>query len=135
MARFLLRRCLLVLPSLLGLLVVTFLLIHAVPSDPAVSMAGEGGTPEQIARLRQQYGLDKPIWEQFAVYVGKVVHHAGAAYLMAFRNQGPDGQFVGGLIDPVPVTWRPDGHGLVLDVPDRPVQRPDPVPPGAQPLV
>ncbi len=73
MARFLLRRCLLVVPSLLGLLVVTFLLIHAVPSDPAVAMAGEGGTPEQIARLRQQYGLDKPIWEQFAVYVGKVV--------------------------------------------------------------
>lgn len=72
MARFLLRRCLLVVPSLLGLLVVTFLLIHAVPSDPAVAMAGEGGTPEQIARLRQQYGLDKPIWEQFAVYVGKV---------------------------------------------------------------
>ena len=72
MARFLLRRCLLVIPSLLGLLVVTFLLIHAVPSDPAVAMAGEGATPEQIARLRQQYGLDKPIWEQFAVYVGKV---------------------------------------------------------------
>jgi peptide/nickel transport system permease protein len=72
MARFLLRRCLLVVPSLLGLLVVTFLLIHAVPSDPAVSMAGEGATPEQIARLRQQYGLDKPIWEQFVVYVGKV---------------------------------------------------------------
>ena len=72
MARFLLRRCLLVIPSLLGLLIVTFLLIHAVPSDPAVAMAGEGATPEQIARIRAQYGLDKPIWEQFAVYVGKV---------------------------------------------------------------
>src|ERR1051325_1295873 len=72
MARFLLRRCLLVVPSLLGLLVVTFLLIHAVPSDPAVSIAGGGATPEQIARLRQQYGLEKPIWEQFVVYIGKV---------------------------------------------------------------
>ena len=69
MARFLLRRCLLVVPSLLGLLVVTLLLIHAVPSDPAVSMAGEGATPEQIARLRQQYGLDKPIWEQYWHFV------------------------------------------------------------------
>src|SRR5260370_416730 len=74
MARFILRRCVLVLPSLLGLLVVTFLLIHAVPSDPAVAMAGETATPEQIARLRQQYGLDRPIWEQFAVYLGKVAH-------------------------------------------------------------
>jgi peptide/nickel transport system permease protein len=74
MARFVLRRCLLVLPSLLGLLVVTFLLIHAVPSDPAVSMLGEGATPEQIVRLRQQYGLDRPMWEQFVVYLGKVAH-------------------------------------------------------------
>lgn len=68
-------------------------------------------------------------------YVGKVVHHAGAAYLLAFRNRGPNGQFLGGLIDPVPVTWRPDGRGLLLDVPDRPLRMPDPVPPGAQPLV
>src|SRR5260370_1519719 len=74
MARFILRRCVLVLPSLLGLLVVPFLLSHAGPGDPAVSMVGEGATPEQIARLRQQYGLDRPMWEQFVVYLGKVAH-------------------------------------------------------------
>lgn len=72
MLRFVLRRSALVLPSLLGLLVVTFVLIHAVPSDPAVAMAGEAATPEQIERLRKQYGLDRPLWEQFAVYVEKV---------------------------------------------------------------
>ncbi|SKA10252.1 peptide/nickel transport system permease protein [Enhydrobacter aerosaccus] len=72
MLRFVLRRCALVLPSLLGLLVVTFLLIHAVPSDPAVAMAGDAATPEQIAHLRQQYGLDRPMWEQFGLYLGKV---------------------------------------------------------------
>ncbi len=72
MLRFVLRRVALVLPSLAGLLVVTFLLIHAVPSDPAVAMAGDAATPEQIERLRKQYGLDRPIWEQFAVYLGKV---------------------------------------------------------------
>lgn len=74
MARFVLRRCALVLPSLLGLLVVTFLLIHAVPSDPAVAMAGDAATPEQIARLRAQYGLDQPIWHQFVVYIDRVMH-------------------------------------------------------------
>jgi peptide/nickel transport system permease protein len=74
MARFVLRRCALVLPSLLGLLVITFLLIHAVPSDPAAAMAGDAATPEQIAMLRQQYGLDQPIWRQFVVYIGKVAH-------------------------------------------------------------
>jgi beta-fructofuranosidase len=42
------------------------------------------------------------------------VEHDGAAYVMAFRNRGPDGEFVGGLIDPVPVTWRADGRGLAL---------------------
>jgi beta-fructofuranosidase len=47
-------------------------------------------------------------------YVGKVVHDRGAAYLLAFHNQGPDGAFVGGITDPVPVTWRPDGRGLEL---------------------
>ncbi len=74
MLRFVLRRCALVVPSLLGLLVVTFLLIHAVPSDPAVAMAGDAATPEQIERLRRQYGLDQPIWAQFAVYIDKVAH-------------------------------------------------------------
>lgn len=74
MLRFVLRRCALVVPSLLGLLVITFLLIHAVPSDPAAAMAGDAATPEQIARLRQQYGLDRPIWEQFVVYLDKAAH-------------------------------------------------------------
>src|SRR5262249_23208402 len=72
MLRFIVRRCMLVLPSLLGLLVVTFLLIRVVPSDPAVAMAGDAAPPEQIERLRQQYGLNRPIWEQFVSYVGKV---------------------------------------------------------------
>ena len=72
MLQFVVRRCMLVLPSLLGLLVVTFLLIRVVPSDPAMAMAGDAATPEQIERLRQQYGLDRPIWEQFVSYVGKV---------------------------------------------------------------
>jgi beta-fructofuranosidase len=45
-------------------------------------------------------------------YVGKVVDHAGSSYLMAFRNRGPDGQFVGGITDPVAVRWRADGRGL-----------------------
>jgi len=49
-----------------------------------------------------------------SLYVGKVVHHLGAAYFMAFRNRGPDAAFVGGITDPIPVTWRADGLGLML---------------------
>lgn len=69
------------------------------------------------------------------LYVGKVVRHQGAAYLMAFRNQGADGRFAGGLIDPVPVTWRADGRGLAVEWPGRPPDRSGSVPPPPQPLV
>ncbi len=70
-----------------------------------------------------------------SLYVGKVVPDRGAAYLMAFRNQGTDGHFLGGLIDPIPVTWRPDGRGLAIVVPDPSTGAPDPVPPWAHPLL
>jgi beta-fructofuranosidase len=54
-------------------------------------------------------------------YVGKLVDHAGASYFLAFRNRDPSGAFVGGISDPVPVTWRPDGKGLALvPGPERP---------------
>ncbi len=49
-----------------------------------------------------------------SLYVGKVAHHRGAAYFMAFNNRGADGGFMGGITDPVPVTWRQDGRGLAL---------------------
>jgi peptide/nickel transport system permease protein len=72
MLRFVLRRCALALPSLAGLLILTFVLIRLVPSDPAAAMAGDAATPDQIAQIRHQYGLDLPVYEQFFVYVGKV---------------------------------------------------------------
>ena len=71
MLSFVLRRCALAMPSLLGLLVVTFLLIHAVPNDPAAALAGDAATPAQMAKLRAEYGLDRPIVEQFVAYTGK----------------------------------------------------------------
>lgn len=74
MLRFVLRRCALALPSLFGLLVVTFLMIRLVPSDPAAAMAGDNATPQQIALLRHEYGFDRPIWDQFARYLDKVAH-------------------------------------------------------------
>jgi peptide/nickel transport system permease protein len=69
--RFILRRCALAVPSLFGLLVLTFLMIRLVPSDPAVIMAGDAATPQQIQQIRHQYGLDRPVWEQFLIYTSK----------------------------------------------------------------
>ena len=69
MLRFVLRRLLLVIPSLAGLLVMTFFLIRVVPADPAAALAGDNATPAQVAEIRRQYGLDQPLYVQFAVYL------------------------------------------------------------------
>jgi peptide/nickel transport system permease protein len=63
----------LAVPSLVGLLILTFALIRIVPSDPAVAMAGDAATPQQIAQIRHQYGLDLPVWRQFVIYCEKAV--------------------------------------------------------------
>ncbi len=72
MGRLLLRRLLLALPALLGLLVLTFILLRVVPSDPSTALAGENATPEQIEAIRKAYGFDQPLWRQFVVYIGQV---------------------------------------------------------------
>ena len=72
MLGFMFRRLLLVIPSLLGLLIFTFFLIRVVPADPAAALAGENATPAQVAEIRRQYGLDQPLYIQFAVYLGQV---------------------------------------------------------------
>ena len=72
MLRFILRRALSAIPSLFGLMIVTFLLIRMVPADPAAALAGDNATPQQIAEIRHQYGFDRPIYEQLALYVGQV---------------------------------------------------------------
>jgi peptide/nickel transport system permease protein len=72
MLRFVLLRVLLAIPSLFGLLLMTFVLIRVVPADPATALAGDQATPAQIAEIRRQYGLDRPLYEQFIVYVQQV---------------------------------------------------------------
>src|SRR6266571_4806574 len=72
MLGFIARRFLLAIPSLFGLLVLTFFLIRVVPADPAAALAGENATPAQIVEIRRQYGLDRPLHVQFAVYLTQV---------------------------------------------------------------
>lgn len=61
-------------PLLLIVSFVVWALILLVPGDPAVTLAGEGATPETIAALRQQLGLDQPIPVQYAQWLVRVVH-------------------------------------------------------------
>src|SRR5215467_2039770 len=66
------RRCLWMPPTLFGLVLIVFSISHVVPSDPARVMAGENAPPEQVEKLRRQYGLDLPLPLQFARYVQDV---------------------------------------------------------------
>jgi peptide/nickel transport system permease protein len=72
-ARFILRRVLLALPALLGLVLLTFILTRVIPADPAATLAGDAATPAQIAEIRARYGLDRPIWEQAVTHVRQVL--------------------------------------------------------------
>jgi len=69
MIKFTLRRLLLGLIVLFGVVLITFILTRVVPSDPAAKWAGLRATPEQIELARIQLGLDKPIYVQFIRYM------------------------------------------------------------------
>lgn len=69
MLRLIATRLLSALPNLVGVVVITFLLTRALPGDPAAYFAGGAATQEAIAQVRTQLGLDKPLLEQFFLYV------------------------------------------------------------------
>jgi peptide/nickel transport system permease protein len=73
MLRFVVRRLLLLVPILVGLSILVFLWIRALPGTPAEALLGERATPEAVVAIRKQYGLDKPLHEQYFAYIGKVV--------------------------------------------------------------
>ena len=70
MLAFIGRRLLLSIPTLFGVLVVTFLLLRVAPGDVVQEMVGERADPETIARLRKELHLDEPLVNQFALYTG-----------------------------------------------------------------
>src|SRR5690606_31537446 len=73
MHRFLIRRLLLAIPILLLVSIISFLLIHLIPGDPALVILGPEAPPESVAALRQRLGLDRPLPIQYAVWLGNVV--------------------------------------------------------------
>jgi len=71
---YLVRRLLILPVILLGLFTIVFFLSHVVPGDPARAMAGEGAGPEQVAQTAKKFGLDKPLWVQYGLFLSKLVH-------------------------------------------------------------
>src|SRR5918997_2775253 len=72
MLRFTVRRLLLLVPILVGLSILVFLWIRALPGSPAQALLGERATPAAIAAIKREYGLDKPLHEQYFAYVRSV---------------------------------------------------------------
>jgi len=75
MFRFLLTRASLLVPTFIGMTLLAFFLIRLVPGDPIETLAGERGIdPVRHAALLKEYGLDKPLFTQYGIYIGRVLH-------------------------------------------------------------
>jgi len=74
MLTMILRRAAMAIPSLIGVVIVTFLLTRALPGDPAAYFAGPAATQQAIEEVRVNLGLDKPLIVQFGRYVDDLVH-------------------------------------------------------------
>src|SRR5437867_1267302 len=73
MRAFLTRRLLLLVPTLLGVTMATFLMLHLTPGDPVTIMLGEFASASDVARLRAELGLDRPILVQYLKFLGRAV--------------------------------------------------------------
>ena len=74
MTQYIIRRLLQMIPITLGILTLIFSLIHLIPGDPAVQIAGEGARPQDVQQIRKALGLDQPLWKQYVTYLGNLAH-------------------------------------------------------------
>ena len=82
MSTFVFRRLLLAIPTLFGVLLVTFLLLYVAPGDPVQEMVGERADATTIAQLRRELHLDEPLHAQFTHYAARILHgDLGRSYI------------------------------------------------------
>ena len=97
MLKHTLQRLLLVLPVMLGVLLIGFLLMQVVPTDPAQVRAGPTATQDVVEAIRQELGLNQPLWKQFAIYIGRL---AQGDLGVSIINNVPVTQELGNTIGP-----------------------------------
>ena len=93
---YFLRRLSLVIPTLVGVTIITFTLTYVLPGNPAVVKAGPLVSPEMVRELEKEMGLDQPYWVQYGRYIGGVLHgdlgqsaSTGRPVLEDFRQRLP----------------------------------------------
>lgn len=97
MLRHAMQRIGLAIPVLFGVLLIGFLLMQVVPTDPATVRAGPQATAEIVAAIRTELGLDEPIWVQFGIYLGRL---AQGDLGVSIINNVPVTQELGATIGP-----------------------------------
>ena len=74
MARYIASRDIQEFGVILGVIVLTFVIARLIPGDPAVAYAGPRATADELAAVREQFGLDQPMWQQFLTYLTGLIH-------------------------------------------------------------
>jgi peptide/nickel transport system permease protein len=72
--RYILKRVLQAIPVIFSIIIIVFIMVQSAPGDIALYFIGkETPTPAEVAEVRRRYGLDKPLWTQFTIYISKVI--------------------------------------------------------------
>lgn len=74
MVSYIIRRLIIMIPVLIGITMVSFVMVHLVPGNPAEIMAGVGASAQDIHNIELQLGLDKPLWYQYLEFLGRIAH-------------------------------------------------------------
>lgn len=89
--RFILKRLLAIIPILCGVSIITFALVHLTPGDAVTQMVGVNPhvTPQDEAQLRARLGLDRPVWEQYFMWMGNVLQGDFGPVYRTGQDAGP----------------------------------------------
>ena len=113
MTGWLLRRLGQMIIVIFGVVTLAFLLSYVVPGDPARLVAGPNASPQAVASIRQQLGLDQSVWSQYVSYLGRLVHgNLGTEGAVRAVESIADGLGWQRVAEPVTVTGSPDKAAL-----------------------
>src|SRR5215470_17457822 len=98
MQEYILRRLMLAVPTVLGVTIIVFLMMHFIPGDPVALLLGNYYTEAVATAIRQQYGLDRPLPVQYVLWLGRLVTGDWGHSIIANRPIFAD------LIGRIPVT-------------------------------
>ncbi len=73
MTGYILKRLISAIPVLLGITLIVFLIMALIPGDPATAILGSYATPENVAKLNRDLGLDAPLWQRYFIWLGNML--------------------------------------------------------------